>query len=263
MPMIIHHLQAAHPEYYYSINTDFGESGVENIVKWRTLNPATSPNFTCHKCENRPFQSSASSLIRSHCIDCASRGFKVTIYQNPRCVSYSANPVNQTAQPTENHPPRGIDTVSEHVTLHTTLSGFPPGTYAPEAYVCFQCRVLLDNISDLEGHLRHSPSHETDVIAQLEMHGRNGLVDMLPTMFIVRGDYTADANDGDGNKETEHLIQDDEKDRYIKKRLVYVTDANTSDRNQEAENLIWDDERGSHIEKRLVSSLITTLCIAY
>ncbi|KAL0636964.1 hypothetical protein Q9L58_004067 [Maublancomyces gigas] len=224
MPMIIHHLHAAHPGYYHSINTDFGKSGVESIVKWLTLRHASwSSNFACHKCGNRPFQSTSSSLTGSHCIACWSRGFRVIIYRSSQYASYLPDRVEQTAHMTEKY---DIDTVSERVTLHTTLSGFPAGTVAAEVSVCFQCRVLIDNISDIEGHLRHSPVHETDVIAQLEMHGRSGLQYMLPMMFIVSGDYVTDENSED-----------------------YVTDANSGDGNPEDE-LVRDDGQGRHIKKR-------------
>lgn len=227
MAMMIHHLQAAHQGYYHSINTDFGKSGVESIVKWLTLRHASSSsNFACHKCGNRPFQSASSSLFGSHCIACWSRGFRVIIDPSSQCASYSPDLVEQTAHMTEKC---DIDTLSERVTLHTTLSGFPVGTLATEVSVCFQCRVLLDNISDIESHLRHSPFHETDVIAQLEMHGRSGLEYMLPKIFIVSGDYVTDKNSGDGNQE---------------------------------DGLVRDDGRGRHIEKRLVCSLMTTLCTA-
>lgn len=148
------------------------------------------------------------------------------IYRSSQCASYLPDRVEQTAHMTEKC---DIDTVLERVTLHSTLSGFPAGTVATEVSVCFQCRVLLDNISDIEGHLRHSPVHETDVIAQLEMYGRSGLEYMLPMMFIVSGDYVTDENSGDGNQEHE---------------------------------LVRDDWQGRHIKKRRVCSLITTFCTA-
>lgn len=231
--MMIDHLQSTHPEYYNSINTDFGKSGVKSIIKWLTVMPASASSyFTCHKCAKLPL----SSLTKPSCIACPSRGFKVIIQPNPQGASYSAD----LGKP---QPARGIDTVSERVTLHTSLSRFPPSTSRHEVYVCFQCRVLLDDYSDVEGHLRHSPCHETNVIAQLEMHGRRGLADMLPKMFIVRGNYATNAYASGGKQEAEQLPMGNGQGADIGKSLVR------------------NGEQDKPVKKRLVNSLITTLSV--
>lgn len=243
MPLAIDHLQASHPMYYWSIDTDFGRYGVEAIIKWLNVKPIpSSPDFTCVTCGNRPFISSATPLLKSHCLTCATRGFKISTCPYPQCTTYGGDTIELIAHLIEKHPAQhtttdeisvcGLDGLSETVMLHTSSSGFPPGTNLNTTHVCFQCRILLNTVPDVEAHLLRTPCHAADVAAQIEMNGRSSLAEMLPEMFIVRNKHNA-----------------------------------ATDSDQEAGNVPWNDEEGGGridgARKRLVSSPIAVLCVIY
>lgn len=221
MPLVIDHLEAAHPGYYWSIDNDFGRYGVEAIIKWLNVKPiSSSPNFTCVKCGNRPFTSSSYPPLKSHCITCTTPGFKITTCPYPECPIYGADTIEVIAHMIEKHPThpattdeiaeRGLDGLSETVILHTSLSGFPPGKNLNTIHVCFQCRILLDSVSGVEAHLLRTACHAADVATQTEMNGKSSLAEMLPKMFIERKVHNADAGTGFVDQETGQVLEDDE-----------------------------------------------------